>query len=220
VIVVAKPSNSLQLELFFDYSCPWAYLAFVRARETAMRTGAHILWKPVLLGRVLETVNPALLETGSDPKPLHALYQAKDLADWARFCGLKIVRPYHWPDDVELALRGAIVASEYDAIDSFSRRVFEAYFGEQQDINQVQVLVEIAVACGLNKNRFQQRIVEADTLVQVQRNTDELLERGGFGCPTMFVGNDMYFGNDRLPLVEMALGQASGFRFVMPGQHG
>jgi 2-hydroxychromene-2-carboxylate isomerase len=217
---VEKSFNPLQLEFFFDYSCPWAYLAFNRAREASMRTGAQILWKPVLLGRVLEAVNPALLEPQSDPKSRYARYQAKDLGDWARYCGLKISRPHHWPDDVELALRGAVVAMENNVIESFSRRVFEVCFGAREDINQLGVLVEIAVACGLNKNQFQQRIAEADTLIRLQNNTDELVERGGFGCPTMFIGDDMYFGNDRMPLVEMALARASGLRFSMPGQHG
>jgi 2-hydroxychromene-2-carboxylate isomerase len=217
---VEKSSNSLQLEFFFDYSCPWVYLAFNRAREAAMRTGAQISWRPVLLDRVFDAVNPALLESRLDPKSRNARYQAKDLADWARYCGLKIARLHHWPDDVELALRGAIVALENDVIESFSKRVFEAYFGAQEDINQVRVLVGIAVSCGLNKNRFKQRIGEADTLVQLQHNTNELVERGGLGCPTMFIGDDMYFGNDRMPLVEMALARASGLRFAMPGQHG
>ena len=215
-----KPSNSLQLEFFFDYSCPWVYLAFNRAREAAMRTGAQISWRPVLLDRVFDAVNPALLESRLDPQSRNARYQAKDLADWARYCGLKIARLHHWPDDVELALRGAIVALENDVIEPFSKRVFEAYFGAQEDINQVRVLVGIAVSCGLNKNRFKQRIGEAGTLVQLQHNTNELVERGGFGCPTMFIGDDMYFGNDRMPLVEMALARASGLRFAMPGQHG
>lgn len=215
-----KSSSSLQLEFFFDYSCPWAYLAFIRARGAALRTGTQIMWKPVLLDRIFDAVNPALLETRLKPKPQDARYQAKDLGDWARFCGLIIARPMHWPDDVELALRGAIVALENNVIESFSRRVFEAYFGAGKDIKQVPVLIEIAVACGLNKDRFQQQIDEADTLVQLQRNTDELVERGGFGCPTMFIGDDMYFGNDRMPLVEMALARSSGLMFVMPGQHG
>ena len=215
-----KSSNSPQLEFFFDYSCPWVYLAFNRAREAAMRTGAKIMWRPVLLDRVFDAVNPALLESRLDPKLRSARYQAKDLGDWARYCGLKITRLHHWPDDVELALRGAVVALENDVIEPFSRRVFEAYFGALEDINQVQVLVEIAVACGLDNKQFQQQIGEADTVLQLQHNTNELVERGGFGCPTMFIGDDMYFGNDRMPLVEMALARASGLRFAMPGQHG
>lgn len=215
-----KSSNVLLLEFFFDYSCPWAYLAFTRARETAMRTGAQILWKPVLLDRVFAAVNPALLETRFNHQSRKARYQDKDLGDWARFCGLKIARPHHWPDDVELALRGAVFALENRLIEPFSKGVFEAYFGALEDINQVGVLVDIAVACGLDRKRFVQRIAEPDTLAQLRKNTDELVERGGFGCPTMFIGDDMYFGNDRMPLVEMALARASGLRFVMPGQHG
>ena len=185
-----------------------------------MRTGAEIVWKPILLGRVLEAVNPALPETAFDPESPKARYQAKSLSDWANFCGLTISIPSQWSEGVEMALRGAVVAAENNVIEVFSKRIYEAYFGAQKDINQLQLVVEIGSECGLDKKQFQNQIDASDTLARLQHNTDELVERGGFGCPTMFVGEDMYFGNDHMPLVEMALAKAGSLRFVMPGQHG
>jgi 2-hydroxychromene-2-carboxylate isomerase len=103
--------------------------------------------------------------------------------------------------------------------EAYSKRVFEAGFGTLEDIGQEEVVVKIAIACGLDENWFKQQSREASSLIKLQHNTDELIKRGGFGCPTIFVGDDMYFGNDQMPLVEMALAQASRLKFVMPGQH-
>jgi 2-hydroxychromene-2-carboxylate isomerase len=214
-----KSIKPLQLEFFFDYSCPWSYLAYKRVRETAMRTGAQIVWKPVLLDRLLTAVNPELRKTRFDPRPLKARYQARNLGDWANFCGLKISRSRHWPTTVEWALKGAIVALEGEVFEAYSKRVFEAGFGTLEDIGQEEVVVKIAIACGLDENWFKQQSREAAPLIKLQHNTGELIKRGGFGCPTIFVGDGMYFGNDQMPLVEMALAQASRIKFVMPGQH-
>jgi 2-hydroxychromene-2-carboxylate isomerase len=185
-----------------------------------MRTGAEIIWKPILLGRVLGAINPELKETRFDPDTPKARYQAKSLNDWANFCGLTISIPSQWPEGVEMALRGAVVAAENNVLEVFSKRIYEAYFGAQKDISQSQVIVEIAAECGLDRKPFKQKMDAPDTLYSLQKNSDELVDRGGFGCPTMFIGEDMYFGNDQMPVVEMALAKAGSLRFVMPGQHG
>jgi len=217
---MTKPSNRVQLEFFFDYCCPWTYLAFHRVRETAMRTGAEMVWKPILLDRVLDAVNPSRREDQFDPESPKVRYQIKILADWADFCGLSLSLPERWPEKLEMALRGAVVAVENNVTEGFSRRVYEAYFGAHQDVNQLQLLAGIASECGLDKKQFQQEIDAPVTLDRLHQNSDELVERGGFGCPTMFLGEDMYFGNDHMPLVEMALAKTGSLRFVMPGQHG
>ncbi len=217
---MGKSPGSLQLEFFFDYSCPWAYVAFVRVLETAMRTGAQMVWKPILLERLLKAVNPKRLEAEAKSSSAEARYQTKDLNDWARFCGLKITRLQLRPGVTGLAMRGAIAAMESGLVEPYSHLVFAACFGDQKDIGQRQVLTEIAIASGLDREQFQQCINDAGTRRRLYDNTQELVDRGGFGCPTMFVGDDMYFGNDRMPLLEMACGRSSGIRFVVPGQHG
>ena len=116
-------------------------------------------------------------------------------------------------------MRGAVVAIDAACIVPYSRAVFGAYFGAGDDITDPVVLRRIADTVGMDGAEFETRLPTDAALNVLRANADELIERGGFGSPTMFVGDAMFFGNDRMPLVEFALGQASGRRFVVPGDH-
>ena len=184
-----------------------------------MRTGAEIRWRPVLADRIFEALKSRRLENRLAVDPRKAAYQQKDLKDWARFCSISITLPDGWPVDSTNALAGGIAAFEQDLIVPYSKAVFAAYFADGRDISDSAVLAEIAASAGLGLESFEEKIQESRTLEQVFGNSDELIERGGFGIPTMFVGDDMYFGNHSMPLVELALGQASESTFIMPGEH-
>jgi 2-hydroxychromene-2-carboxylate isomerase len=184
-----------------------------------MRTGAEIRWRPVLADRIFEAVKSRRLESRLAVDPRKATYQQKDLKDWARFCSISITLPDGWPVDSTRALSGAIVAIEQDLMVPYCNAVFVAYFENAQDISQMTVLAKIAASIGLDAKAFETKIQESKRFEQILSNSNELIERGGFGIPTMFVGDDMYFGNHSMPLVELALGQASGETFIMPGEH-
>ncbi len=124
----------LVLDVYFDYSCPWSYLAFVRAREAAMRTGAEIRWRPALADRIFEAANPKRLKNRLAIESHIASYQQKNLKDWARFCSISITLPDGWPVDSTPALAGAIAAFEQDLIVQYSNAVFSAYFADGRDI--------------------------------------------------------------------------------------
>ncbi|MFN3401021.1 MAG: 2-hydroxychromene-2-carboxylate isomerase, partial [Ferrovibrio sp.] len=82
---------------------------------------------------------------------------------------------------------------------------FELYWSEDKDISQDDVVAEAAMRAGLDPARLAQAITEPGVKEQLKANTDEVIARGGFGSPTMFVNGEMFFGNDRLPLVREAL---------------
>ncbi len=194
------------LEFFFDCSSPWTYLAFDRIEGVAERTGAELVWRPILVGGVFNAVNPSVYEQRAKPVPAKARYYAKDLADWVRGSGLKIGTPSVFPVNSVKAMRGVFVAEEAGIVPAYARAVFEAYWGELRDISQDDVLGEVVGRVGLDRDAFFARIAEPALKQRLRANTDELIERGGFGSPTMFVDrDDMYFGNDRLVLVEAAL---------------
>jgi 2-hydroxychromene-2-carboxylate isomerase len=194
-----------KLEFFFDYSSPWTYLAFTKIEDVARRHGADLVWRPFLVGGVFNTVNPSVYESRSKPVPAKAKYYVKDLQDWARFYGIKIGQPSVFPVNPVKALRGAFVAEEHGLISSYSRRVFESYWGEDRDISKDDVLREIVRAAGLDEKEFFAKIADDKYKARLRANTDELIARGGFGSPTMFVDGSMFFGNDRLVLVEFEL---------------
>lgn len=195
------------LEFFFDCSSPWTYLAFTRVQPLAARTGAKIEWKPILVGGVFNAVNRDVYERRANPDPRKARYTAKDLQDWARLTGLKIIMPPPvFPVRATLAMRCALAAQEEGKVIEFSQSCFHSYWSDSQDISLPDVLSAVCAAAKLNGERILARAQASEIKDRLRANTDEVIARGGFGSPTMFIdGADMYFGNDRMELVEAAL---------------
>jgi 2-hydroxychromene-2-carboxylate isomerase len=105
-------------------------------------------------------------------------------------------------------MRGAFVAHEQGRISPYSRRVFESYWGEDRDISKDEVLRDIVRAVELDEKEFFSKIGAPEYKEKLKVNTDELINRGGFGSPSIFVDGEMFFGNDRLVLVEQALARS------------
>ncbi len=197
------------LEFYFDCSSPWTYLAFTRVHAVAARTGAVIDWKPILVGGVFNAVNQGVYQKRAAPEPRQKAYYDKDMQDWARLCGVAIVWPPRvFPVNSVAAMRGAYHALDAGKIVPYATAVFKAYWGDDRDISQREVLAECAAAAGLDAAAFLSGLDDPKNKERLRAATDELIARGGFGSPTMFVDGDMYFGNDRLPLVEAALTKA------------
>lgn len=193
------------VEFFYDYSSPWTYLAFTRIDGLCRKYGAELEWRPFLVGGVFNTVNPSVYEFRERGVPAKQAYSQKDLRDWARYYGLTITMPPSvFPVNSVKALRGALVALEHpDTFLPYSHRVFETYWGEDKDISRTDVLLEIVAQVGLDPDEFLTKIQDQTYKDRVRANTDEVIARGGFGTPTIYVNRDsMYFGNDRLVLVE------------------
>ena len=207
------------VDYYFDYCCPWTYLSFKRLIQTTTRTASTINWKPVLISDIKQEIGPKIDSLTQYPSEIN--YGNKDLQDWANYCGLKIIARTNVPKETSTkALCGAFFAVEANKIAEYSALVFDAYFADLKDIANNDILIEIANKIELDLNGFQSAIDSVQNIDQLKENTSELLEKGGFGSPTMFVGDDMYFGNDRMPLVEFSIGGASGKILVLPGQHG
>ncbi|HTO68401.1 MAG TPA: 2-hydroxychromene-2-carboxylate isomerase [Myxococcota bacterium] len=194
------------MEFFFDCSSPWTYLAFHKIESVCREANAELEWRPILVGGVFNAVNPSVYESRAKPVPAKARYYAKDLRDWTRHYGLKIGQPPVFPVNSVKAMRGAFFALERGVLPEYARAVFETYWGDLEDISQDAVLEKIVARVGLPRDEYFAAIAKPEYKDRLRANTDELIARGGFGSPTMFVGGtDMYFGNDRLELVREAL---------------
>ena len=193
------------IEFFFDCSSPWTYLAFHNIQPLAAEFEAEITWRPILVGGIFDTINPSVYEGRAHPVPAKARYSGKDMQDWARVAGLKIkMPPTVFPVNSVKAMRMCLVLG--DKLVPFATAVFETYWGADQDISQDAVLHEVCARVGLDADALLAAQAADEIKAQLRANTDEVMARGGFGSPTIFVGGtDMYFGNDRLPLVRAAL---------------
>ena len=200
------------IEFFFDCSSPWTYLGFHNIQPLAAELKVKIRWRPILVGGVFNSVNPSVYASREKPVPAKRDYMLKDLQDWARVSGLKIVMPPTvFPVNSVKAMRGCLWLESQGQLVPFATAVFEAYWGRDEDISQDAVLADICKRCGIDVAAFQAGIADPLVKEQLKANTDELMRRGGFGSPTIYVdGDDMYFGNDRLPLVAEALRRRAG----------
>lgn len=200
-----------RLEFFFDVSSPWTYLAFHNVQPLAAELKLELVWRPILVGGVFNAVNPSVYHSREHPVPAKVAYMAKDVQDWARLAGLTIVwRPKVFPVNSVKAMRGCLWLAPQGKLAPFARACFEAYWGEDRDISQDEVLADLCRKLGVDRDGFFAGIAEPDVKAQLKANTDELIARGGFGSPTMYLdGDDMYFGNDRLPLLRAAVERRS-----------
>ncbi len=197
-----------RLEFFYDCSSPWTYLAFTRIQPLAADLGVPIEWKPILVGGVFNEVNKGVYAMRDQmfENERRFSYYLKDLEAWSELCGLRIGQPDFHPVNSVKAMRGCLFAAEHDKLTEFSALVFEAYWSDLRDISQDEVLRDICARCALDADALLADIATPERKAELRVNTDALVQRGGFGSPTMFVDEtEMFFGNDRLPLVEHAL---------------
>jgi 2-hydroxychromene-2-carboxylate isomerase len=196
-----------RLEFFFDVSSPWTYLAFHNVQPLAAELKLDLAWRPILVGGVFNAVNPSVYASREHPVPAKIAYMAKDMRDWARLAGLTVVwRPKVFPVNSVKAMRGCLWLAPQGGLVRFARACFEAYWGEDRDISQDDVLADVCRGLGIDRDGFFAGIGEPAIKAQLKANTDELIARGGFGSPTLYLdGDDMYFGNDRLPLLRAAV---------------
>ena len=195
-----------RLEFFFDCSSPWTYLAFVRILELANRVPLDFIWKPILVGGVFNKVNGDVYKQRAAPNLVKSAYYQKDLADWVRLVGIKIIQPQVFPVKSVTAMRACFYAIEHNALAPFARALFEAYWRDDKDISRDDEISACAAKAGLDGMRLLQAAHSTEAKAALIATTDELIDRGGFGSPTIFINTtDMYFGNDRLTLIEAAV---------------
>ena len=199
-----------RLEFFFDISSPWTYLAFENIQPLASETGTKIEWRPFMVGGLFNTINPSVYEMRANPVPAKWDYMAKDLADWSNWSGIKIKwQPTIFPVNSVKVMRACLIADDQDKLVPFARACFELYWGEDQDISQNDIVAEACQRGGLDPAEVGDAIQQPEIKQRLIANSDEVIKRGGFGTPTIFVNQtDMYFGNDRLPLIRAAIERA------------
>ena len=196
-----------ELECFFDCSSPWTYFAFESLLRMQDEIGVTIQWRPFLVGGVFNAVNPSVYNSRDAPVPAKAAYSKKDQQDWARYLGLPMLyRPTVFPVNSVKAMRACIVLEPEGKLVPFARAVFKAYWTDDKDISQVPVLTEIFLAVDIDAGNLLAAIDRQPVKDALRANTQEAIDRGSFGSPTIFVGgDDMYFGNDRMPLIKDAV---------------
>lgn len=199
---------SARVEFFYDLSSPWTYLAFTNLWPMLERTGEQSVLRPILVGGVFNAVNQSVYAARELTDNRKLKHSWKVLLDWAALAGVEMNFPSKWhPAKSVNAMRFACTLEEnQDALRRFSKAAFESYFGAQENLDDADVLASVADSIGLDGAALKVAAQSEDVKARLRTNTEEVISRGGYGSPSIFVdGTDMYFGNDQLPLVEAAL---------------
>ena len=188
-------------EFFFDFGSPASYLAYTQMDGIAQRTGAEIVWRPMLLGGVFKATgnaSPAIV-------PAKGKWMNADLPRFAERYGVAYNRNPFFPVNTLLMMRGAAAYEGTPEFRPYVDAMFKAMWVDQKNMNDMPTAAGVLKAAGFDPQAFMATADSQDAKDRLKATTEEAVARGVFGAPTTFVGDHMYFGQDRLDFVEQAL---------------
>ena len=201
----------VNVDFFFDLSSPWTRLAVHNYRTLPEAKLADTRWRPFLVGGVFNAVNPRVYEAREGDQT-RMLLGFGWLKEWARLAGLAMNFPSsHHPVKSVHAMRCCcVLEDDQHELLRFADAAFDAYFADQRNLDDPAVLGSIADEIGLDGARLLDQAASQAVKDRLRANTQEAIDRGAFGSPTIFVGGEaMYFGNDQLPLVAQKIRELS-----------
>ena len=187
------------LEFFYDFSCPYAYLASTRIERLAKAGGAELVYKPFLLGGVFNALGATPMQMPEPKAKLNLL----DMRRWADHWGVPLQMPSGHPNRTVLALRAALASKD---LPRASRALFDAYWREAHDVSDPKVVADALTRAGFDGDALVAQAEDPAIKDELRKRTDEAIERGVFGAPTIFLDGELYWGQDRLHLVARELG--------------
>ncbi|MCC6619824.1 MAG: 2-hydroxychromene-2-carboxylate isomerase [Deltaproteobacteria bacterium] len=193
----AAPPGTI-VQFLFDVVSPYSYLAAMRIEDVVARARpeATIAWRPVLLGGITK----ALASKTPLDVPHKARYMARDLADWAAYFQVPFRYPRRFPTSTLLAQRVLTAAAPADRA-ALAKALFAAYWGAGEDVADQAVVVAAIVGAGHDPAPLMAAAETQAIKDALRAETDDAVRRGAFGVPTMFVGDHMFWGQDRLELL-------------------
>jgi 2-hydroxychromene-2-carboxylate isomerase len=192
------------VEFYFDFGSPASYLAATQLPHLCADTGAELVWKPMLLGGVFQATgnhSPATI-------PAKGPYVFDDLARFARRYGVPLRHNPDFPINTLLLMRGAtgMQMREPGRFRAYVDAVFHAMWVEPRNLNDPATVGAVLGEAGFDAAAFLALANAQDVKDQLKAATQDAVRRGVFGAPTMFVGEQMFWGQDRLDFVREALG--------------
>ncbi|GAA6142296.1 2-hydroxychromene-2-carboxylate isomerase [Hydrogenophaga sp. 5NK40-0174] len=196
------PTNKT-VEFIFDVGSPYTYLAFHALPKIAADKDARIVWTPVLLGGIFQaTGNRSPVETPAKGKHLEI-----DLQRWAAHYDVTYTANPHFPINTLMLMRGAVAMQmrSDEALQRYLAAVFTGMFEKPCNMNDPATLGSVLANAGFDPQELLALTQQPEVKARLKSNTESAVERGVFGAPSFFVGDELYWGQDRLNFVETAL---------------
>ena len=197
------------VEFYYDLVSPYSYLAYGRVGRICEQNGAELILRPMLLGAVHKAVG---LQAPIEIMP-KASYQAQDIRRWAQYYGLPLQFPEPFPFRTLKTMRAAMFLQEREELGAFTKEAFALYWeeggapGGLQETDEDTPVSAVAGRIGIDPEEVLSGAASPEAKQALKIATSEAVARGVFGAPAFFVGDEMFWGNDRLHFVEAALRQ-------------
>lgn len=198
----------VDIEYFYSAHSAFAYFGSARLTAIARAGGAGIIHKPFCLDRIIEASGFGWAGSMTDAR--HAYFFGREIEHWSQFRDAPVLgyRPTHHDNDMALA-NGALIAGQESGMDvgAFAHRMLESHWRHDADLADGATLAALGEQTGIDAEPLLKAALSPEIQAIYEANTQEALRRSVFGSPTYFVGGDMFYGQDRLELVEHALKQ-------------
>lgn len=195
------------VEFYFDLGSPYSYLAYYRLLQIAEQQEIQVVYKPILLGGVFKaTGNRSPIEI-----PVKGAYSILDMQRWAEYYQIPMQMNPHFPMNTLTLMRilTGVQLLHLEKFEQVLKLLFDAMFGTPQNLNEPTVLAEVLKPSGFSVEDIMSMVQSEVVKQKLITETEQAIQRGIFGAPTFFVGDEMYWGQDRLHFVEQALNKAS-----------
>jgi 2-hydroxychromene-2-carboxylate isomerase len=188
------------IDFYFDFSSPYGYIGSELIDALAGRVGRDVTWRPVLLGPIFKHVGTGVLVD----IPLKGDYSKHDFTRMARYHKVPFTLPVKFPVGTQAATRAFYVLADADPVLArrFAKSVFRAYYTEGVDISDPATVAELAAKAGADRDKVAASIADPAVKERVKNEVDAAIARGVFGSPLFIVDGEMFWGVDRMPLLE------------------
>ncbi|WP_349746895.1 2-hydroxychromene-2-carboxylate isomerase [Pseudomonas frederiksbergensis] len=194
---------SKTVEFFFDLGSPATYLAYTQLPKICAQTDSQLIYKPMLLGGVFKATGNASPVT----IPAKGRYMFQDLDRYAKRYGVPLKFNPHFPINTLMLMR-AVTGMQLrhpERFQAFIDCLFHALWVEGRSLDDPAIVAAVLMQNGFDPNEVLALTADENVKAALKKNTEEAVQRGVFGAPSMFVGNQLFFGQDRLDFVFEAL---------------
>ncbi|MEP3244740.1 MAG: 2-hydroxychromene-2-carboxylate isomerase [Sneathiella sp.] len=198
------------IEFYFEFNSPFAYIAAHQIEEVAKKHGMEVSWRPISLGHVWKAIGAT--NVGPAGNPVKLKYQGKDSARFAKLAGLPLNRPAMHPVDAKLARLAFYRLSAKDPAlgKSFVKGVFDQFWGRGEDITTADQLAGVMKNLGQDESELEASLSDNEAKTAMIAFTQEAIDSGAFGMPWFKVGDEVFWGADRIPHIDQYLASKTG----------
>ncbi|MNJ06239.1 2-hydroxychromene-2-carboxylate isomerase [compost metagenome] len=194
---------SKTVEYFFDLGSPASYLAWTQLPSLCARHGAQLVYRPMLLGGVFQATgnaSPAMV-------PAKARHVFVDMQRFAQRYGVTLAFPPGFPINTLNLMRGAVAVQLHQPqrFEAYVTAMFQALWVQQRNLADPAIVAAVLQEAGFDAEQFLAWTADAEVKTALKEATEEAVRRGVFGAPSCFVGEQMFFGQDRLDFIAEAL---------------